>query len=47
MKLVNSIGEPIIRRQLISLYKQKFDKNDEDFAQWIRDKYRELEEVGQ
>ena len=47
MKLINSIGEPIIRRQLTSLYKKKFDKKDEDFAQWIRDKYRELEGVGQ
>lgn len=47
MKLINLIGEPIIRRQLTSLYKKKFDKINEDFAQWIRDKYRELEEVGQ
>ena len=45
MQLIDSIGEPIIRRQLTSLYKKKFNRQDDDFAQWIREKYRELEEA--
>lgn len=43
MAFIEMIGEPIIRRKLSSLFQSYYERNDQDMAEWIRQKYYELE----
>lgn len=46
MAFIEMIGEPIIRRKLFSLFQIHYNRMDDDMADWIRQKYHELEDKG-
>lgn len=46
MAFIEMIGEPIIRRKLFSLFQIRYERMDDNMADWIRQKYHELEDKG-